>query len=107
MPNGRSIILERQPGADPGGMLGFRTSLIFIGGGLFKRAVVDLAQRRDGIRSDGGNGDSAVLQAFRHGQGFLSIRLVNRSFGAISTCSHPDDPTGLPGAGNRQSRSGH
>ena len=69
MPNGRSIVLERQPGADPAAMLVWRTKSTIIGRALFKAARLStlLAVGSEvGAGSDtGNNGD--IIQALRRG----------------------------------------
>lgn len=70
MPNGRSIILERQPGADTAGYAGLQDEVDHHWGELFKAALLSTllsvgAEFGAGV----GNGDSAVLQALRRGAG--------------------------------------
>ncbi len=51
MPNGRSIVLERQPGADPEGYAGLEDEVDNHWGMLFKAAILStLAQHRVGSR---------------------------------------------------------
>jgi type IV secretion system protein VirB10 len=70
MPNGRSIILERQPGADTGGYSGLQDEVDHHWGELFKAALLStLLSVGAELGSDAGNGDSAVLQALRRGAG--------------------------------------
>ena len=71
MPNGRSIVLERQPGADTAGYAGLEDEVDHHWGELFKAAAaVDLAwRRRPRLGSDAGNGDSDIIQALRRGAG--------------------------------------
>jgi type IV secretory pathway VirB10-like protein len=70
MPNGRSIILERQPGADTGGYSGLQDEVDHHWGELFKAALLStLLSVGAELGSDAGNGDNAVLQALRRGAG--------------------------------------
>ena len=70
LPNGRSIILERQPGADTGGYSGLQDEVDHHWGELFKAALLStLLSVGAELGSDAGNGDGAVLQALRRGAG--------------------------------------
>ncbi len=70
LPNGRSTILERQPGADTGGYSGLQDEVDHHWGELFKAALLStLLSVGAGLGSDAGNGDGAVLQALRRGAG--------------------------------------
>ena len=70
MPNGRSIILERQPGADTGGYSGLQDEVDHHRGELFKAALLStLLSVGTELGSNAGNGDSSVLQALRRGAG--------------------------------------
>ena len=70
MPNGRSIILERQPGADTGGYAGLEDEVDHHRGELFKAALLStLLSVGTELGSNAGNGDSSVLQALRRGAG--------------------------------------
>ena len=70
MPNGRSIILERQPGADTGGYAGLQDEVDHHRGELFKAALLStLLSVGTELGSNAGNGDSSVLQALRRGAG--------------------------------------
>ena len=90
MPNGRSIILERQPAADTGDMRGFRTRSIIIGARYSRRGC---------CRPCLASGPSSALapatvtvpssMRFAAGQGTLLIRPASRSFDVTSTCSLP------------------
>jgi type IV secretion system protein TrbI len=68
MPNGRSIILERQPAADTGGYVGLQDEVDHHWGALFKAALLSTLLSV-GAELGAGNGDSAVLQALRRGAG--------------------------------------
>ena len=90
MPNGRSIILERQPAPTPGDMRGFRTRSIIIGASYSRRGC---------CRPCLASGPSSALapatvtvpssRRFAVGQGILLIRPASRSFDVTSTCSLP------------------
>ncbi|UPJ98245.1 TrbI/VirB10 family protein [Bradyrhizobium sp. 172] len=70
MPNGRSIVLERQPGADTAGYAGLKDQLDNHWGELFKAAALStfLAVGTElGAGSDANSNDSAIIQALRHG----------------------------------------
>lgn len=70
MPNGRSIVLERQPGADAAGYAGLEDQVDNHWGELFKAAALStfLAVGTElGAGSDTNSNDSAVIQALRHG----------------------------------------
>jgi len=70
MPNGRSIVLERQPGADSAGYAGLEDQVDNHWGELFKAAALStfLAVGTEvGAGSDTNSNDSAVIQALRHG----------------------------------------
>lgn len=70
MPNGRSIVLERQPGADSAGYAGLKDQVDNHWGELFKAAVLStfLAVGTElGAGSDTDTNNSAIIQALRHG----------------------------------------
>ncbi|WP_407187721.1 TrbI/VirB10 family protein [Bradyrhizobium centrosematis] len=70
MPNGRSIVLERQPGADTAGYAGLEDQVDNHWGELFKAAALStfLAVGTElGPGSDTNSNDSAIIQALRHG----------------------------------------
>lgn len=70
MPNGRSIVLERQPGGDPSGYAGLEDEVDNHWGELFKAAALStfLAVGTElGAGSDTNSNDSAIIQALRHG----------------------------------------
>jgi type IV secretion system protein TrbI len=70
MPNGRSIILERQPAADVGGYSGLQDQVDHHWGELFKAGLLStLLSVGAELGSDAGNSDSGVLQALRRGAG--------------------------------------
>ncbi|MBK5652017.1 conjugal transfer protein TraI [Bradyrhizobium sp. UASWS1016] len=70
MPNGHSIVLERQPGADAAGYAGLQDEVDNHWGELFKAAALStfLAVGTElGSGSDTNSNNSAVIQALRHG----------------------------------------
>ncbi|WP_426441202.1 TrbI/VirB10 family protein [Bradyrhizobium genosp. P] len=70
MPNGRSIVLERQPGTDPSGYAGLEDQVDNHWVELFKAAALStfLAVGTElGSGSDTGSSNSAIIQALRHG----------------------------------------
>ncbi|MGY3388005.1 hypothetical protein ACVWW6_000596 [Bradyrhizobium sp. USDA 3311] len=70
MPNGRSIVLERQLGADTAGYAGLEDQVDNHWGELFKAAALStfLAIGTElGAGSDTNSSDSAIIQALRHG----------------------------------------
>ena len=72
MPNGRSIILERQPAADTGGYAGLQDEVDHHWRALFKAGLLSTllsVGAELGSGAGNGNGDSAVLQALRRGAG--------------------------------------
>lgn len=72
MPNGRSIVLERQPGADTAGYAGLSDEVDLHWGELFKAAALSTllgVGAELGSGSDAGNGSNAILQALRRGAG--------------------------------------
>lgn len=72
MPNGRSIVLERQQGADAAGYSGLEDEVDNHWGELFKAAALStfLAVGTElGAGSDTNSNDSAIIQALRHGAG--------------------------------------
>jgi type IV secretion system protein VirB10 len=72
MPNGRSIVLERQQGADPAGYSGLQDEVDNHWGELLKAAALStlLAVGTElGAGSDTNSNDSAIIQALRRGAG--------------------------------------
>ena len=64
-PDGRSIVLERQPAADPAGYAGLEDGVDYHWGGVFKAALVSTLLA---IGSEAGSGgDSELVQALRRG----------------------------------------
>ena len=63
--DGRSIVLERQPAADPAGYAGLEDEVDYHWGGVVKAALVSTLL---GIGSElGGGGDSRLVRALRRG----------------------------------------
>ena len=72
MPSGRSVVLERQPGADSAGYAGLQDEVDNHWGELFKAAALStlLAVGTElGAGSDTNSNDSAIIQALRRGAG--------------------------------------
>ncbi|MES5488013.1 TrbI/VirB10 family protein [Bradyrhizobium sp. INPA03-11B] len=72
MPNGRSIVLERQPGSDTAGYAGLEDQVDNHWGELFKAAALStfLAVGTElGAGSDTNSNDSSIIQALRRGAG--------------------------------------
>ncbi|MBR0820309.1 TrbI/VirB10 family protein [Bradyrhizobium liaoningense] len=70
MPNGRSIVLERQPGADTAGYAGLEDQVDNHWGELLKAAALStfLAVGTElGAGSDTNSNESSIIQALRHG----------------------------------------
>jgi type IV secretion system protein TrbI len=88
MPNGRSIVLEREPGADPEGYAGLEDQVDNHWGMLFEGAVLSTLLS---IGSEAGtnNNESALIQALRQGssQGFSQVgeQVVGRSLNVQPT----------------------
>ncbi len=69
MPNGRSIVLERQPGADTGGYAGLEDGVDNHWGMVFKAALLSTllgVGSELGAGSDAGN-NGDIIRALRHG----------------------------------------
>nr|WP_197521150.1 TrbI/VirB10 family protein [Bradyrhizobium icense] len=72
MPNGRSIVLERQPGADTAGYAGLQDEIDHHWGELFKAALLSTllgVGAELGTGADAGNANNTILQALRRGAG--------------------------------------
>ncbi|MEH2487115.1 hypothetical protein V1280_003054 [Bradyrhizobium sp. AZCC 2230] len=70
MPNGRSIVLERQPGADTAGYAGLEDQVDNHWGELFRAAALSTllsVGTELSAGSDTNSNNSAVIQALRHG----------------------------------------
>ena len=106
MPNGRSIVLERQPGADPEGYAGLEDEVDNHWGMLFKAAILSTLLS---VGSEAGtsNNENSLVQALRQG---ASAELQPDRRSRSSARSLNVQPTitirpGLPGAGDRHPRS--
>lgn len=65
LPDGRSLVLERQPAADPAGYAGLEDGVDHHWGGVFKAALISTLL---GIGAEAGaGGDSALVRALRRG----------------------------------------
>ena len=89
MPNGRSIVLERQPGADPQGFAGLEDEVDNHWGMLFQAAILStLLSVGSEAGTSGGNGNS-LAQAIRQGasQSFnqTGAQVVGRSLNVQPT----------------------
>ena len=88
MPNGRSIVLERQPGADPEGYAGLEDEVDNHWGMLFKAAILSTLLSI-GSEAGANNNDGALVQALRQGssQGFNQVgqQVVGRSLNVQPT----------------------
>jgi len=88
MPNGRSIVLERQPGADPEGYAGLEDQVDNHWGMLFKAAVLSTLLS---VGSEAGTSDSenSLVQAIRQGasQSFSQVgeQVLGRSLNVQPT----------------------
>jgi len=88
MPDGRSIVLERQPGTDPEGYAGLEDEVDNHWGTLFKAAILSTLLSVGSEAGANGN-ESALVQALRQGssQGFSQVgeRIVGRSLNVQPT----------------------
>jgi type IV secretory pathway VirB10-like protein len=88
MPNGRSIVLERQPGADPEGYAGLEDEVDNHWGVLFKAAILSTLLSVGSEAGTSGN-ENELLQAIRRGgsQGFNQVgqQVIGRSLNVQPT----------------------
>jgi type IV secretion system protein VirB10 len=88
MPSGRSIVLEREPGADPEGYAGLEDQVDNHWGTLFKAAILSTLLSI-GSEAGANNNESALVQALRQGssQGFAQVgeQVVGRSLNVQPT----------------------
>jgi type IV secretory pathway VirB10-like protein len=96
MPNGRSIVLERQPGADPEGYAGLEDQVDNHWGMLFKAAILSTLLS---VGSEAGTSDTenSLVQAIRQGgsQSFSQVgeQVVGRSLNVQPTITiRPGSP---------------
>jgi len=75
MPNGRSIVLERQPGADPEGYAGLEDEVDNHWGMLFKAAILSTLLSVGSEAGNSNNNQNSLVQALRQGssQNFSQI----------------------------------
>lgn len=66
LPNGRSIVLERQPGADPQGFAGLEDEVDYHWGKLFRAAALSTLLAV-GTELGAGNDENEILRALRRG----------------------------------------
>ena len=88
MPNGRSIVLERQPGADPQGFAGLADQIDNHWGQLFRAAMLSTLLSV-GTEAGTSNDENSLVQAIRQGasNSFAQVgsQLVGRSLGIQPT----------------------
>ena len=88
MPNGRSIVLERQPGTDPEGYAGLEDQVDNHWGMLFEAAILTTLLSI-GSEAGANNNENALVQALRQGssQGFSQVgeQVVGRSLNVQPT----------------------
>lgn len=87
LPDGRSIVLERQPAADPAGFAGLQDKVDYHWGGVLKAALVSTLL---GIGSEAGSGEgSELVRALRRGSqdsiGRAGEQIVSRELGIRPT----------------------
>jgi type IV secretory pathway VirB10-like protein len=105
MPNGRSIVLERQPGADTAGYAGLEDGVDNHWGTLFKAALLSTLL---GVGSELGSGPDTGDNGRHHpgASSRLKRRLEpDRPESRSTQSSHSanvDNPAGFSGAGHRQ-----
>ena len=103
MPNGKSIVLERQPGADTEGYAGLEDEVDNHWGMLFKAAILSTVLSVGSEAGMSGNNNGSLAEAIQQGMS----QSINQA-GAASRqplTQHPADdhhPAWLPGA-----RDGH
>ena len=105
MPNGRSIVLERQPGADTAGYAGLEDGVDNHWLELFKAAALSTLLGVGTELGSSGN-DSDIIQALRAGQGIPKPDRATGGSAQPEYSAHPDDPAGVPGPRDRKPRFG-
>jgi type IV secretion system protein VirB10 len=89
MPNGRSIVLERQPGADPEGYAGLEDEVDNHWGMLFKAAILSTLLSVGSEAGNSNNNQNSLVQALRQGsaQSFSQVgeQVVGRSLNVQPT----------------------
>ena len=82
MPNGRSIVLERQPGADPEGYAGLEDQVDYHWGMLFKAALLSTVLSvgsEVGMSNNGNSLVQAIQQGGSQGVNQVGQQVVSRS----------------------------
>ena len=105
MPNGRSIVLERQPGADADGYSGLEDEVDNHWGMLFKAAMLSTLLS---VGSEAAPATTRELARPGAAAGRVPELQPDRPAGRRPLSEHPadpDDPAGFPGARDRQPRS--
>ena len=106
MPNGRSIVLERQPGADTEGYAGLEDEVDNHWGMLFKAAILSTLLS---VGSEAGmSGNNERLAGRSHPAGDVAKRQPDRPAGRQPLAQHPADdhhPAWFPGARDGHPRS--
>jgi type IV secretory pathway VirB10-like protein len=106
MPNGRSIVLERQPGADAAGYSGLEDEVDNHCKELLGAAALStLLDRRPEVNSgtDVNNTNSVIIQACGVGQGFSQSDWSAGGSTQSQYTANVDDPAGISGKGDRES----
>jgi type IV secretion system protein VirB10 len=89
MPNGHSIVLERQPGADPEGYAGLEDEVDNHWGMLFKAAILSTLLSVGSEAGNSNNNQNSLVQALRQGssQSFSQVgeQVVGRSLNVQPT----------------------
>ena len=103
-PNGRSIVLERQPGADTEGYAGLEDGVDYHWGELFKAAALSTLLSI-GTQTGSSSNESDLIRAIRQGAG--DKHQPGRPAGRQPPAQYRPDthhPTGIPGPGDRYPR---
>ena len=106
MPNGRSVVLERQPAADAEGYAGLEDEVDNHWGMLFKAAILSTLLS---VGSEAGttNNENSLVQAIRQGASQSFNQTGEQVVGRSLECSaDADDPSRVPGPGDGHARSG-
>ena len=80
MPNGKSIVLERQPGANSKGYAGLEDEVDNHWGMLFQAAILSTLLSV-GSETGTSNNENSLVQAIRQGASRASTRRANSSLG--------------------------
>jgi type IV secretory pathway VirB10-like protein len=87
MPNGRSIVLERQPGADTEGYAGLEDEVDNHWGTLFEAAILSTTLSVGSEAGMSGNNNGSLAEAIQQGMSQASTRPASRWLAAGSTSS--------------------